>query len=241
MEDLQCPRCLGTKIVKNGKTYYGVQNYKCKSCGRQFVANTSHYISEEVREYIFSTLKERSSLRAICRIFKISRTWLFAFARTLWVQTPSNLGITEQFLGRIKRLQVFGLQADEMWSFVHHKANKRWIWVIYDPQLRVVVAYYIGDRSEKSAQALFNLLPIQLRRCKFETDHWDAYKKIIPQQQHRVGKAYTYFIEGFFAGVRARVSRLVRKALSFSKDEYWHDKAIGWFFWQLNLERHPYM
>ena len=27
-----CPHCQSIKIVKNGKTYYGKQNYKCRSC-----------------------------------------------------------------------------------------------------------------------------------------------------------------------------------------------------------------
>ena len=68
------------------------------------------------------------------------------------------------------------------------------------------------------------------------------YKSIIPANNHKIGKDLAYHIEGFNAGVRARVSILVRKSLSFSKVDNWHNKAIGWFFWQLNLERlQPYI
>ncbi len=34
-----CPSCDSGQVVWNGKTYYHKQNYKCNTCGRQFVAN----------------------------------------------------------------------------------------------------------------------------------------------------------------------------------------------------------
>ena len=234
-----CPRCHSPKIVKNGLTYYGKQNHRCKDCGRQFVLNNQHTISTQVRELIANCLLERNSLRSICRIFGVSLTWLQAFAHTLWNTTPEDIGLDQQMIGRIKRLQVFGLQADEMWSFVHCKSLKQWIWVAFDPIHRVVVAFHIGGRGDEDARAFLAKIPEELRDCCFETDYWSSYEKIFTN--HRVGKEFTYHIEGFFAMVRARVSRLVRKSLSFSKSFIWHEKAIGYFFWQYNLSRHPYM
>jgi len=38
--NLNCPRCQLSHIKKNGHTYDGKQNYRCKKCGRQFVANS---------------------------------------------------------------------------------------------------------------------------------------------------------------------------------------------------------
>ncbi|WP_406603405.1 IS1/IS1595 family N-terminal zinc-binding domain-containing protein [Neolewinella aurantiaca] len=35
------------KVVKNGKTYYGKQNHKCKDCNRQFVTNNKHTITDQ--------------------------------------------------------------------------------------------------------------------------------------------------------------------------------------------------
>ena len=106
----------------------------------------------------------------------------------------------------------------------------------------MVIAYHIGGRGELDAKKLWSKIPKRLKGCKYETDNWEAYKSIIPTKNHKIGKDLTYHIEGFNAGVRARVSRLVRKSLSFSKVDKWHNKAIGWFFWQLNLERlQPYI
>ena len=234
---ISCPRCQSTKIKKNGHTYYGKQNHQCKMCARQFVLNNVHTKSRGLKSLIKKALKERLSLRAICRIFGVSLNWLQSFARQFWSQTPENLGLDKSMLSRIKRLQVFGLQADEMWSFVQKKKAKRWIWIAYDPVHRLVVAYHIGGRGKKAARAFWNKIPDILKDCYFETDDWEAYRSIIPAKQHKVGKDLTHFIEGFNTTIRARVSRLVRKSLSFSKSDLWHNLAIGWFFWQFNLEQ----
>jgi len=115
--------------------------------------------------------------------------------------------------------------------------HKRWVRVAYDPLHRLVIAHYIGGRGKKAARKFWNKIPYALRGSKFETDDREAYRSIVPNGQHKVGKDLTFYIEGFNATIRARVSRLVRKSLSFSKHDKWHNLAIAWFFWQHNLER----
>lgn len=73
--------------------------------------------------------------------------------------------------------------------------------------------------------------------CYFETDDWEACRAVLPSDRHWIGKEYTYFIEGFFVEVRARVNRLVRKNLSFSKKWENHIAVLKYFFWQFNLEQ----
>ena len=102
------------------------------------------------------------------------------------------------------------------------------------PVRRLVLAHYIGGRGIEAAKKFWKKIPQALKSCQFETDDWDAYKHIIPKEQHTIGKDLTYYIEGFNATIRARVSRLVRKTLSFSKKDKWHKLAIAWFFWQFN-------
>ena len=238
---LNCPSCHSTNIKKNGQTYYGKQNHRCNCCGRQFVLNNLHSKSEWLKSLVKRALKERISLRGICRIFGVSLTWLQSFAHLYWEQTPKDLGLSSSLLKQVKNLQLFGIQADEMWSFVHEKKKKRWIWIAYDPVHRLVIAYHIGGRGKKAAKEFWKKIPDVLKSCFFETDDWEAYRSIIPQHKHKVGKDLTFYIEGFNATIRARVSRLVRKTLSFSKSDKWHNLAIGWFFWQFNLERQPYI
>ncbi|TXF81328.1 IS1 family transposase, partial [Neolewinella aurantiaca] len=91
-------------------------------------------------------------------------------------------------------------------------------------------------------EAILDKLPSRLRqKCQFATDHFESYYQLIPPEQHKPGKALTYYIEGYFTGVRARVSRLVRKTLSFSKDLSNHVAAIRYFLWQRNLDSYPYI
>ena len=238
---LYCPSCHSTNIKKNGHTHYGKQNHRCKACGRQFVLNNEHTKSEYMKGLIKKSLKERLSLRATCRVFGVGLNWLLAFARINWGQTPKDLGLNKALINQVKKLQVFGIQADELWSFVGKKSQKRWIWVAYDPVHRLVIAYHIGGRGKRAAKKFWGKIPRALRSCYFETDDWEAYQSIIPINQHKVGKDLTYYIEGFNATIRARVSQLVRRALSFSKKDKWHNLAIGWFFWQFDLERKHYI
>lgn len=100
-----------------------------------------HTKSEYIKELILKSLKERLSLRATCRVFEVSLNWLLTFARINWSQTPKDLGLSQSVITQIKKLQVFGIQADELWSFVGEKSQKRWIWVAYDPVHRLVFAY----------------------------------------------------------------------------------------------------
>lgn len=216
----------------------------CKNCNRQFVANNQHTITEERKQDVSALLLERISLRGISRSMGVSMTWLMAYALIVWDETPEDLGANFEWLDKLtdKQLQSIELQIDEMWSFVDFKKNKKWIWVVYCPAIKQVLAMHFGRRSKADLAAILEQLPDRLRHnCQFATDHFESYYQLIPPEQHKPSKAYTYFIEGYFAGVRARVSRLVRKALSFSKDLDNHVAAIRYFVWQRNLDSYPYI
>ena len=125
------------------------------------------------------------------------------------------------------------LQCDEIWSFVGHKANKRWIWIALDADSREVVALVLGDRSQVTAQALWDALPLTYRQQAIcYTDEWEAYATVILAEQHYPVKKQggkTNHIERFNYTLRQRVSRLVRRTLSFSKKQVNHLGAI-WYF-----------
>ncbi len=125
------------------------------------------------------------------------------------------------------------IQCDEMWSFVGNQGNKQWIWLAIDVETREIVGVHIGDRSEQGAKKLWDSLPSVYRQCAVAyTDFWRAYALVFPTQRHKaVGKesGKTNYIERFNCTMRQRVSRLVRKTLSFSKKLENHIGAI-WFF-----------
>jgi insertion element IS1 protein InsB len=103
------------------------------------------------------------------------------------------------------------------------------------------VGVYIGDRSRESAQGLWDSLPAVYRQCAVSyTDFWEAYAEIFPVTRHRAvakktGK--TSLIERFNNTLRQRLSRLVRKTLSFSKKLENHIGAIWYFVHHYNTSR----
>ncbi len=120
-----------------------------------------------------------------------------------------------------------------MWSFVNNSANKVWIWLAEDIQSKVIVGVYAGSRDEKEAQGLWDSPPGVYRQCAVAyTDFRSSYRAVFPKGRHRaVGKesGMTNSIESFNCTIRQRISRLVRKTLSFSKKPANHIGAI-WNF-----------
>lgn len=130
------------------------------------------------------------------------------------------------------------IQCDEMWSFVGNKKYKQWIWLALDIETKEIVGVYVGERSRNGAAGLWQSLPPLYRQCAVcYTDFWSAYEEIFPKSRHRaVGKksGKTTLIERFNCTLRQRVSRLVRKTLSFSKKLENHIGAIWYFIHHYN-------
>ena len=237
-----CPSCNSTNTKKNGHIHNGKQNHCCKECRRQFVSNPQQIlISDAKKERIRRLLVERIPLRGICRTEGVSLRWLLSFMVDLYDQLPDDLSF--QVKAQAEELMIYTLESeiDEMLSFVGKKANKQWIWLAMDVSSRQIVAFHVGDRSRASAQALWKLIPENYRRhATFYTDGWQAYEGVIPAKQHRVvkkQKRITNHIERFNCTLRQRVSRLVRKSLSFSKKLANHIGAIKYFICHYNLEK----
>jgi insertion element IS1 protein InsB len=236
-DNLRCPRCQLSHIKKNGHTYYGKQNYQCKLCGRQFIIK-EQTVSPDKQDLIKSLLLERISLRGICRVVKVSLSWLLNFIEQLYLTTPADLNFSEPVAAEI---EIFCLEADEIWSFVGERTNKRWIWLVLERRTRQIIALHIGDRSQDSAVALWAKVPPAIKvQALVLTDCWDAYAVAIPGNQHvacQKQSGQVSLIERFNCILRQRVSRLVRKSLAFSKSAWFHEEAIRYFIAHYNLQR----
>ena len=130
------------------------------------------------------------------------------------------------------------LEADEMWSFVAEKAQKRWTWTIMNRRTRQIVAFVIGDRSEKTCQQLWEQVPASYRSCQSFSDFWHAYQKVFPAETHQsVGKdsGETNHMERWYNRLRQSNARFVRKTLSFSKSDEMHEIVTRLFIVQYNL------
>ena len=72
------------------------------------------------------------------------------------------------------------------------------------------------------------------------SDFWEAYREVIPKEQHEAtGKeeGETSHVERWINTLRQRLSRFIRKTLSFSKSRQMHHCSLKLFICRHNLER----
>jgi len=132
------------------------------------------------------------------------------------------------------------LELDELWTFVLRKSDQAWIWLALCRQSRQVVAMAVGDRSIASCQRLWNAIPEAYRAAICYSDFWAAYATVVPKERHRaVGKesGETAHIERFNNTLRQRLGRLVRKTLSFSKNQDMLVASLQLLLHRYNQER----
>jgi len=64
---------------------------------------------------------------------------------------------------------------------------------------------------------------------RFYTDGWGAYRRHLDPTTHTVGKRHTQKIERKHTTLRARIKRLTRRTICFSRSIFMHDLVIGLF------------
>ncbi len=230
---LRCPNCSSDDIVKNGANRRGKQNYKCRDCGRQFVENPQWKRRDlDTTAIINRLLLEKIPLAGIARALKVSESWLQGYVNQYYATVARHAQVIPKAKGALR------IQIDELWSFVNDKGNKQWVWLALDAHSREIVSCYIGSRGQESAPGLWQSLPGVYRQCAMiYTDSWEAYRCVLPSKRHcAVGKetGLTNYIERFNNTLRQRISRLVRKTLSFSKKLENHISAIWSFIHDYN-------
>ena len=114
--------------------------------------------------------------------------------------------------------------------FCKNKSHKTGNWFTIDVEPSEILGVFIGSRNAVGAQGLWNSLPPIYRQCvTVYTDFWDVYQQIISLKRYKsVDKqsGLTSKIERLNCTLRQRISRLVRKTLSFSKKLDNHIGAI---------------
>src|SRR5438093_7371345 len=125
-----CPACGSTRYKKNGHTRHGKQHHLCKNCERQFSTGTAnHLIAAERRAELEHLLRERISLRGICRAVGVSLSWLLHLMVECFASCPDHLYVRPSASPANVLMYKRAAEADAMWSFVQKKANKPWIWL----------------------------------------------------------------------------------------------------------------
>ncbi|MEG4208402.1 IS1 family transposase [Microcoleus sp. Pol7_A1] len=122
-----------------------------------------------------------------------------------------------------------------MWD----KSNKQWVWLALDVKTREIVGVYIGARDSAALERIMEILtaskndnaPLPTPIFGQLTPLCCQANDIEPSARKR---ALTSYIERFNNTLRQRVSRLVRKTLSFSKSLENHIGAIWYFIHHYN-------
>jgi IS1 family transposase/transposase-like protein len=212
-----CLTCGSKHLIKNGSVHNGKSKYQCKSCGRQFVLNsTKTTVSLETKQLIDRLLLERISLRGIARVTQVSWSWLQDYVNQRLARIPRQIEASVTSPGRLT------IECDELWSFVNSKKNDVYVWLAIDRNSRKIVGCFVGDRTRKSARQLWTSLPEVYQQCTVAyTDFWQAYNTVIPHERHRaVGKesGQTNHIERLNNTFRQRISRVGKtKPIIFQK------------------------
>ncbi len=129
------------------------------------------------------------------------------------------------------------MELDELWTFVGQRVTKCWLWLALCRRTRQVVAYALGARDTATCRVLLARLPGGYRTCCCHTDAWPTYAEALAKWQHqpRPRAGPTNHVERLNATLRARLGRLVRKTLSFSKCAQMLEITIRLFLHRYNL------
>jgi insertion element IS1 protein InsB len=95
----------------------------------------------------------------------------------------------------------------------------------------------IGDRSEASCLHLWLRIPRAYKRYFSFSDFWDTYQAVFAIDHHQsVGKdsGQTNHIDRWFNTLRQCLARFVRKTLSFSRLDRFHEAVFRLFVHHYN-------
>jgi IS1 family transposase len=139
------------------------------------------------RRQILAMLCEGSSMRSISRIVDVS---INTVSKILVEAGEACLVLHDE---TVKNVKASRIQCDEIWSFCHAKqknvasakaapegAGDVWTWTAIDADTKLIVSYYVGDRSGESAMCLMDDLQGRLStRVQLTTDGHKAYLEAV--------------------------------------------------------------
>ena len=88
--------------------------------------------------------------------------------------------------------------------------NKFWLWKAFDPVSKRVIAWELGGRNAGTLRKLLDRLGPG--KHTFITDDYEAYHKLIPEDQLFTGKDLTFPIEQDNSNTRHYLARFRRKS-----------------------------
>jgi IS1 family transposase len=139
------------------------------------------------RVQIIAMLCEGSSMRSVSRVVDVS---INTVTKLLVDAGETCLEMHDELVHDVKASKV---QCDEIWSFCYAKqrnveaataapeeAGDVWTWTAIDADTKLIVSYFVGDRSGQSAIAMMDDLRSRLaNRVQLTTDGHKAYLEAV--------------------------------------------------------------
>jgi IS1 family transposase len=139
----------------------------------------------EKRAQILEMLCEGSSMRSISRIADVS---INTVTKLL---VDAGMACAAYHNEHVKGVTSKKIQCDEIWSFCYAKAKTAetldvkgagdaWTWTAIDADSKLIVSYFVGDRSAESAWNLMTDLQTRLaNRVQLTSDGHKAYLEMV--------------------------------------------------------------
>jgi IS1 family transposase len=139
------------------------------------------------RTQILAMLCEGSSMRSISRVADVS---INTVSKLLVEAGEAALALHDEAVRNVKASRI---QCDEIWSFCHAKqknvatakaapegAGDVWTWTAIDADTKLIVSYFVGDRSGEIAIELMDDLRDRIaNRVQITTDGHRAYVEAV--------------------------------------------------------------
>jgi insertion element IS1 protein InsB len=96
------------------------------------------------------------------------------------------------------------------------KKKKLWVIKALDRRTGRIIAWELGGRNVATFRRLYKKLR-HLSKCRFYTDNWSAFAKVLPRRRHIIGKQHTGAIERDNSNTRHHLGRFTRRTKVVSK------------------------
>jgi IS1 family transposase len=140
-------------------------------------------LSPADRARILQMLCEGMSVRAIERTERVSKNTV------LKLLEDAGKACAAYHDDHVRNLKVKRIQCDEIWSFCYAKARNVakakaapeeagdiWTWTALDPDSKLIISYFVGDRGRDAARAFMIDLRLRVKGVpQITTDQWKAY------------------------------------------------------------------
>lgn len=148
-----------------------------------YVSGMANKLPLETRVQILNLLVEGNSMRSVSRLCDVS---INTVAKMLIDAGEACLALHDEQVRGVKAERV---QCDEIWSFCYAKAKNVekakaapdhagdvWTWTAIDADSKLMISYFVGDRSAESARVLlYDLAGRVTDRIQLTTDGFHSY------------------------------------------------------------------